>query len=299
MKYVYLLAFLAICLLSCESSTIQHEDPTTIPIESAKYRLTLLWETAAQLPTVESVIYDSVTNHLYTANIDGFNTEKDGKGSISKLSIDGKIIDANWVSGIHAPTGLGILEGKLYTTNIDEVMEVDMSSARVTNTISIPGAKSLNDLAIGPDGTIYCSDTDGNAIYALKADQITKVVEDINSPNGLYVSDNEFSVVCWNPKSLYQVNLGDQSMKTIASGMNGLDGLEPVGNGDYLVSSYFGKIYYVTKAGEKSLLLNTIKEEISAADIEYVPELKLLLVPTMESNKVMAYRLEKVELSEE
>jgi outer membrane protein assembly factor BamB len=286
------LSLLFIILFSCISG--EGEDPNTIPLEHSKYKLTLLWETAPQLPTVESVIYDPLSQHIYTANIDGSPSEKDSKGSISKLTVDGKIVNANWVDGLHAPTGLGIYNGKLYTTDIDKIIEVDMDSAVITQTYTIPGAQMLNDLTIGPDGTIYCSDTEGNTIYALDKGAVTKFVLNIESPNGLLATEDDFSVVCWNQKTFYQVNPTDKSLKVVTNRIRGLDGLDAVGNGDYLVSSYYGKVYYVTKEGEKTIILDTTKEEISATDIDYIPELQMLLVPTMDANKVMAYKFEEV-----
>ena len=151
---------------------------------------------------------------------------------------------------------------------------------------------------IGPDGKIYCSDTEGNTIYAIDNGAVTKFVLDIESPNGLLVTEDEFSVVCWNQKTFYQVNPEDKSLKIVTNRIRGMDGLEAVGNGDYLVSSYFGKVYYVTKDGKKTIILDTSKEEISATDIDYIPELQMLLVPTMDANKVMAYRLEEASSEE-
>lgn len=283
-------------LFSCNSG--DGEDPNTIPLELSKYKLTLLWETPPQLLTVESVIYDPVSQHIYTANINGVPSEKDSKGSISKLTLDGKIVNANWVDGLNAPTGLGIYNGKLYTTDIDKIIEVDIDSAVITQTYPIPEAQVLNDITIGPDGKIYCSDTEGNTIYALENGSVTKFVLNIESPNGLLSTEDEFAVVCWNQKTFYQVDPVDKTLKVVTNRIRGMDGLEAVGNGDYLISSYYGKVYYVTKEGEKTIILDTSKEEISATDIDYIPELQMLLVPTMDANKVMAYRFEEVNIVE-
>jgi hypothetical protein len=43
----------------------------------------------------------------------------------------------------------------------------------------------------------------------------------------------------------------------------------------------------------KELLLDTSAEEIGAADIEYISEKNLLLIPTFFKNGLTAYELEK------
>jgi hypothetical protein len=77
----------------------------------------------------------------------------------------------------------------------------------------------------------------------------------------------------------------------IAGGLENPDGIEAVGDGGYLVSAWNGKVSYVSPEGEVTLILDTTADEISAADIEYVPELKLLLVPTFYGISVVAYQL--------
>ena len=52
-----------------------------------------------------------------------------------------------------------------------------------------------------------------------------------------------------------------------------------------------GYLIYVTKEGEKILLLDTAEEGINSADICYIPSKKMLLVPAMLNNKLIAYTL--------
>lgn len=67
------------------------------------------------------------------------------------------------------------------------------------------------------------------------------------------------------------------------------DGLEQVAEGRYLVSDWnAGKIWYVTRSGEARLVLTLPK---GAADIGYVSDKQLLIVPQMLENRVTAFRL--------
>ncbi|MEO0559301.1 MAG: ATP-binding protein [Bacteroidota bacterium] len=261
------------------------------PASQASLTLTPLWETDTLLTTIESAIYDPETNVIYTANIDGHFMEKDGQGSIGKVTLDGRIVDAKWVSGLHAPTGTGIHNGHLFVTDIDAIVEINLATAEVVRRVPIDGAVALNDLAIAPDGTVYVSDTGGNTVYALREGVIEPVAESLDTPNGLLVEGGRLLITRWTPRTVDWLDLGTQALTPMAQDIAGPDGLEAVGDGSYLASGFDGRIYHVHADGRKTLLLDTSGDGIRAADIDYIPETRLLLVPTMQSNRLMAYRL--------
>ncbi len=71
----------------------------------------------------------------------------------------------------------------------------------------------------------------------------------------------------------------------------GIDGIEPIGNGDYIVTSWVGLIYYVTANGKFETLLDSRAEKKNAADIGYDPAKKIVYVPTFMEKTVAAYQL--------
>src|SRR5690349_2445801 len=81
-------------------------------------KLTRLWETDSVLRVPESVLYDAKNKVLYVANIDGKPDEKDGKGFISKVSPEGKITNLEWITGLHAPKGMGLSGNTLYVADV-------------------------------------------------------------------------------------------------------------------------------------------------------------------------------------
>jgi len=89
------------------------------------------------------------------------------------------------------------------------------------------------------------------------------------------------------------LNTVDASKQLVlkADSVENADGVEAVGDGGYLVSSWNGKVTYVAADGTTTKILDTTSGSVSAADIEYIPEKKLLLVPTFFKNKVVAYEL--------
>jgi hypothetical protein len=76
-------------------------------------------------------------------------------------------------------------------------------------------------------------------------------------------------------------------------GIDNGDGIEAVGDGGYLVSSWNGMIHYISPDWKKTMVLDTRADSVSSADIEYIQEKNLLLIPTFFKNKVRAYEVTK------
>ena len=137
------------------SSDLVAQNPT-----AAKAELTEIWRTDAVLSTCESVLYSEDQNLLFVSCINGNPTEKNGKGYIALLEPDGTLKELNWVTGLNAPKGMGIWDGKLYVTDIDELVVIHIKKAEIVDRIPVKGSSFLNDIAIDADGTVYFSDSD-------------------------------------------------------------------------------------------------------------------------------------------
>jgi len=61
--------------------------------------------------------------------------------------------------------------------------------------------------------------------------------------------------------------------------------------GTYLVSNWYGEIYFCGCNGQAKKILDTKDQKINAADIEYDSKSKLLFIPTFFANSVMAYEV--------
>jgi hypothetical protein len=62
-------------------------------------------------------------------------------------------------------------------------------------------------------------------------------------------------------------------------------------NSGYIVSDWDGEIFMINPGNTKASLLRTKEAGINTADIEYIKEINLLLVPTFFKNCIVAYRL--------
>jgi hypothetical protein len=156
-----------------------------------------VWTIAADLNAPESAYYDAGSKSVFVSSINGQIAEKDGNGYISRLSADGKVINAKWATGLNAPKGLRSVGGTLWVSDIDEVVGIEIASGRIASHVPVEGARFLNDLATAPDGTIYVSDSQAFRIYAVKDGKASVFVEGedaIETPNGVLVDGNRLIV---------------------------------------------------------------------------------------------------------
>lgn len=275
-------------LLSCGPSEKSASDAMTETVETtSEPTLELLWETADVFITNESVHYESSNGQLYVANIEGEPAGKDGVGSISILSKTGEIIDQNWVTGLNAPKGMAVMDGKLYVTDVDALVEIDLASGEILKTYDIEGAQFLNDA--DTDGQrVYFSDMRANKILYLENGAIQTFAENQPNINGLRVGADK-TLYGLDAEGLKKYN-ADGSFSIINSVVTGGDGLIVIDSDTFLASRWKGEIYLIQE-GKETLLLDTTGEESNTADIGFIPEDNIVVVPTFFKNKVAAYQL--------
>jgi len=248
-----------------------------------------VWITSSELTTCESVLKVTGKNLLYVSNISGTPTDKDGNGFISLLTADGAIQKLHWVDGLDAPKGMGLYGNRLFVTNIDEVVEIDVLKAAIVARYHIEGSQFLNDIAVSRNGDVYISDMLDNTVYCLKDGRVNKWLNDsqLTSVNGLcVVGDMLFAGV---DKALLSISLKDLSITKWVDTPCGIDGLESAGKGGFIYSDWQGHIYHQTQGQEAVLLLDLTSQKMNAADITF--DGQHIYVPTFFDNRVAAYRL--------
>jgi DNA-binding beta-propeller fold protein YncE len=261
--------------------------------QAQAHKLTRVWESEASLKVPESVRFDARRKVLYVSNIDGEPWAADGKGSIAKLGLDGKVIAAEWITGLDCPKGLAMSkDGKwLYAADAGGIVVIDIDAGKISRKIAIPEGIQLNDLVSDGKGTLYVSDSKGKKVYAVKGDAVTVELDDkvLKGPNGLLVHGGKLYVLDNN--SLNQVQR-DKSLKVLVSGMEGgTDGLEHVKGDDFLVSVWGGAVWYVS-GSSKELVFDGKAVETRTADIGWDPATKTVYVPTFFKNTVVAFTVE-------
>ncbi|NQD71765.1 ATP-binding protein [Sphingobacterium shayense] len=254
---------------------------------SAQKKLVELWETKG-LPTPESVLHVPDKNLLYVSLIDGEAMTKDGKGGVAILNTDGSIKDADWFTGMDAPKGLAIHGDLLYVADVTSVWVIDIISGNLIHQIEFPGAVMLNDVTIDNNGIVYVSDTRTGKIYKMQNYKPEIFLENTPAVNGLKIIDNHLYALVG--PELWKI---DDNKKTsvIAKGFElGGDGLEPVGNGDFLVTCWGGIVYYVKADGSFEKILD-VQGKMNTADLGFHAPTNTVYMPTFGNNSVKAYSL--------
>lgn len=254
----------------------------------AQHQLQKIWETDTTLAVPESVLPDTKNGILYVSLIDGAPWESDGKGGIAKLDLNGKIINDYWIKGLNAPKGMGLYKGKLYVADVKEVAVIDVNKGAIEKRIAVPNAERLNDLTIDNKGVVYVSDSQTGVVYRVENGQITTYLTGFKGLNGLRALGKDLYVATG--KDVYKTDATKQ-LTSIGIIDQGGDGIEPVGNGDWIGSAWAGYIYYFHKDGKKDLLLDTHEQKMNTADIGYDPVKKIVYVPTFFRKSVAAYQL--------
>lgn len=257
--------------------------------ETLNFSITELWSTDTIMKTPESVLYDSVRKVLYVANmnrVDG----GDNTGFITKMDTDGTVIDLHWVDGLNEPRGMGIYENRLFATDMDRIIVIDIEKGELVESIPVEGAVFLNDLAIDKEGTVYFSDSRAGKLQYYKDGEIIDWFPEYPNPNGLLDAGENIIVCATSSKEIRRVNKTTGEYEVIATGING-DGIEHSGIQDYyIVTEWEGRMHLINNDTIQTVL-DSSKEKINSADIGYNLDKKIIYVPTFFDNRVVAYTL--------
>jgi len=288
-KTLSLILFSAV-MYSCSNQTEQQKatvENTSTEVKEPTF--TKVWETDTVMTTAESTLYDKATKTIYVSNIAGHHSEKDGVGFISKLQPDGTVTALNWTKGLNAPKGMALLNGKLYVTDIDELVEINVSDGKIAKKHPVPGATFLNDAAT--DGkNVYFSDTQTGKVHVLENGKINTVAEGMNGINGLAFND-QGELFILDGQGLRKYNKSDKTSEFINEVVTGGDGLVIIDDNTYIASKWHGEIFLI-RDGKEHLLLDTQAAGSNTADIDYIAEEGIVLVPTFMKNRVVAYKLD-------
>ncbi|MGH8648593.1 MAG: hypothetical protein ACREUP_04705, partial [Burkholderiales bacterium] len=257
----------------------------------------------------ESVAYDPKAKVLYVGQFGSElkPAEKDGKGKISKLSLDGKVLEDRFLPApgetLHKPKGIWVRGERLWVTDIDAVWIFDLKS-RKGRKLDLPGMGFANDPAV-QGNALFISDNRNDLLYRVEpADflnyqgrpEIAVVFagKSIN-PNGLYPArDGSLLVVGFlSPKQargIYSVSKSGD-IKTLAKEIGRLDGVYQMRDGSLLVTDWdSGSLFHWTpKTGMRALA----KGFKGPADFCVIPDDKGLtvVVPDLVQSQLRIIRL--------
>ena len=111
----------------------------------------------------------------------------------------------------------------------------------------------------------------------MKEDKPALYLENMQGVNGLKAVGDDLMIA--SGKTFLKADK-QKKLTTIAELPQAGDGIEPVGNGDYIVSSWGGYVFYVSAGGTVETLLETHAQKSQTADIGFDAATKTVYVPT-------------------
>lgn len=296
---VLALAFMVFAGCSSESNTeTQTKQTASDSLQTTADRVATIED---GLAGPEAVRYDPALDVYFISNFNGASSKADSNGFIAKAQPDGTIDSLKYLTGteeapLHAPRGMYITGDTLYVADLKGVHAFNTKTGEQLNfydfTSFNPGF--LNDVAVGPDGDVYVTDTGQSRVYKIEDSTVSIAIDSLqNPPNGITWDEEKgkFLIAPWNggqefqsftPDSLYA-----RSFLTTGSGGN-FDGIEPF-DGAYLVSSQQdSSIYLIRNSQQQKAIIKTAPEP---ADIAVDTKRNRIAVPYINLNRVDIWQL--------
>ncbi len=252
--------------------------------------VTKKWELARQISYPESVVYDPETDLLYVSIFFNY-----GREAIARVRLDGTVENAAWVTGLNRPTGMCLHDEKLFVVERGGVVEIDTKSGEISNRYPIPDPEFPNDITVDDDGNFYVSDNGASKIWKLAEGtfELWLAGGEVNNPNGMLIDGDRLIFGNSGDGCLKYADLETKAISTLVCVGEGsiMDGVTSDGSGNYIVSDFNGRVFRVTPTSEKTELLNYTASGTNFADLTYIPEKSLLIIPGLYSNLITAFKL--------
>jgi sugar lactone lactonase YvrE len=249
----------------------------------------------------ESVLHDPEQDVYFVSNISGGSSDKDGDGFISRVRPDGTVDSLGFVRGgrdgttLHAPKGMALVGDTLWVTDIDAIRGFDRRNGLPLATIAVPGSGFLNDLAVGPDGMLYATDSGFReaaggsgraAIYRVApGHRPGRVLADVPAPNGLArtADGRGFLIASFGDDAIREWRPLDGTVTVRGHGPGRHDGLVVLEDGRVVASSWTDSaLVTVGPAGPMTLVTGVP----SPADVGLDRRRGRFLVPLLQADRV-------------
>jgi len=259
--------------------------------DAAGPQLTPLWS-APGFANPESVALSADGTFLYVSNVDGEGGARDGRGGISRLSLEGAMLERHWATGLDAPKGMALRGNRLYVSDVTSLAELDSGSGALIARHDAPDSGFLNDVALAPDGGVLASDSAKSRIYAWRDGRMEVWLQHdlLRSVNGM-LPERKRLVVSTMQGRLLAIDWKTREITELAHGLGDGDGIAALGGGAYLVSEWPGRLFHVEAGGKSSTLMDLREDKRYLNDILLVGD--RLIVPNWEPGTVSAYRLRR------
>lgn len=261
----------------------------------------------------ESVKYDADQDVFFISNMVGFGSDKDSNGYIVMVKADnlsvGKVFAESGKAGntLDAPKGMAIHGDTLWVCDIDVMRAINRRTGVSLGSIDLKplGALLLNDVTIGGDGAMYITDTGilmtPKGVIYKGADKIFRISNGkaeviaagagLMRPNGITwdKEKNRLVVVTFDPfhSQMYAL-LANGQRELLGKGNGKFDGVEPLGNGHFMVASWGDSSVRLLGNGENRRIASNV---LAPADIGFDTRRNRLAIPVGPLNQMQLWQL--------
>lgn len=271
--------------------------------------------TTTGFSTPESVRYDEIRDVYWVSNINGNPSQKDNNGFISRMRTDGTVDSLKFFEGgrdgvtLHAPKGMGLAGDTLWVADIDAVRAFDVNTGAHVATVELARLRAifLNDVVVGDDRAIYITDTGirfsrsgrmtkpgKDKVYRIEGRTASLAIEAdaIGGANGIAWdgANGRFVIVPFSDRTIFTWKKGDLQPTALTTGPGGYDGIEMIGGGRMLVSSWADSSVHLY-SGETHRRVITGKT--NPADIGWDSRRNRVLIPLFSDNAVEIWSMPK------
>ena len=78
----------------------------------------------------ESAVYHKQSDSIFISNINGDPLELDRNGYISKISVNGQILEKKWMTGFDAPKGLTVFQNFLFVSDVNKIWKIEVNTQK-------------------------------------------------------------------------------------------------------------------------------------------------------------------------
>ena len=316
MLRMYPVPLLTVAALAVGSSACSPRDNTdrTAAVSDSAARGDSKGEAAARMATKtgevrnlqapEAVRWDFDQNVWFVANINGDPFGKDNNGFIARLTADGKVDSLKFIAGgrggvtLNAPKGMAVVGDTIWIADIDAVRGFNKRTGAAAASVRVPGAKFLNDITAGPDGTLYITDSGfgpkfshpgPDRIYQIKNRKATVAFEskDLAGPNGITFMEDALLIAPFMGTNLVSWSPGEKAVRQIGTGPGQQDGIEILPDNRLLVTSWADSSLFIVEDGKSTRVAYPVP---SPADIGFDGKSRVA-VPLLMENRVEFWEL--------
>ncbi len=246
----------------------------------------------------ESALHDPDADVYLVSNIAGSPFAKDGRGFISRVDPNGRVLAREWIAGLDAPKGLALQGDVLFVADLTIVRRFDRRTGAALEPLAIEGATFLNDVSALADGVAISDSgfrasesgiapTGTDAIYRIGLDgQIARIASgsELNFPNGLTALEADLLMAPFGAAKLLRFGADGGLRSELALPTGQLDGIAVTERGCVLVSSLeAGGVLRGRLDGPPAFARFV---DVLTMDIGYDAKRRRLLMPRMPENAV-------------